>query len=254
MAEVRASFVGLDGCRGGWICARQDGAAGLALSRVHRLGDLLAPRPHPLVAIDIPIGLPERVGPRGRAPRVAGPSAAGRASIFGVLYVGAGGGDGGPGSGRGRGHRYGAARAVARATSDPPKAVAKPCFHLFAKIVEADTLLRGRPDPLPHLHECHPEVAFWAMNGRAALREPKTARSRPYPPGLDLRIGRLASQGIPVDALAAQSALALQAGLDDLIDACACAWSAKRVAYGKALRFPDPPERDIFGLPICLTV
>jgi predicted RNase H-like nuclease len=42
------------------------------------------------------------------------------------------------------------------------------------------------------------------------------------------------------------------AGLDDLVDACAAAWTAARIAQGKAISFPDPPERDAFGLPIAI--
>lgn len=253
MADAGAPFVGLDGCRGGWICARWDGADGLALSRIERVDALFAAPPHPVVAIDMPIGLPVRVGAGGREPeRLVRPLLGGRqSSVFSVPARAAV--MAGLAAGQDEGTRYRAACAAARAHSDPPRAVAKQCFHLFPKIGEVDALLRGRPELRPVVYECHPEVAFWAMNGQAPLPLPKKARNRPYPPGLDLRRALLASHGIPVDALSAQNALALKAGLDDLIDACACAWSAKRVAYGKALRFPDRPGRDTFGLPICIT-
>ncbi|WP_454918337.1 DUF429 domain-containing protein [Xanthobacter sediminis] len=254
MAGPALPFTGLDGCRGGWICARWDGAAHLELSRIDRLAALFAAPPYPTVAIDMPIGLPDRVGPRGRAPeRLVRPLLGGRqSSVFSVPARAAVAAGLAPGADEGT--RYRAACAAARASSDPPKAVAKQCFHLFPKIGEVDALLRSHPEFVPLVHECHPEVAFWAMNGQAPVALPKKVKNRPYPPGLALRIALLASHGIPVDALSAQSALALKAGLDDLVDACACAWSAKRVAYGKALRFPDPPGRDTFGLPVCITV
>ncbi|MFG1351227.1 DUF429 domain-containing protein [Xanthobacter autotrophicus] len=60
----------------------------------------------------------------------------------------------------------------------------------------------------------------------------------------------MAASGVPTGLLNAQTARALGAGLDALIDAAACAVTAKRVAAGKALRFPDPPETDAFGLPV----
>ena len=142
---------------------------------------------------------------------------------------------------------------MALARSDPPRKVSKQCFNIFPKIGEVDALLRGAPDLVPRLQECHPEVAFWAMNAMTPLAEPKKVKSRPHPPGLALRIGLLSAAGVPTAALHAQTALALRAGLDDLVDACACAWTAKRIACGKALRFPDPPERDAFGLPVCIT-
>lgn len=254
MAAPGLSLAGLDGCLGGWICARWDGAARLELSRIDRLADLFSAPPFPIVAIDMPIGLPDHVGPGGRAPeRLVRPLLGGRqSSVFSVPARAAV--EAGLAPGEDEGTRYRAACAAARASSDPPRAVAKQCFHLFPRIGEVDAMLRGRPELVPHVHECHPEVAFWAMNGQAPLALPKKVKNRPHPPGLVLRIALLASYGIPVDALTAQSALALRAGLDDLVDACACAWSARRVAYDKALRFPDPPGRDIFGLPVCVTV
>lgn len=90
------------------------------------------------------------------------------------------------------------------------------------------------------------------MNG-APLEVAKKVKSRPHGPGLDLRIGLLARAGVPVDLLQARTTAALGAGLDDLVDACACAVTAKRVFEGKALRYPDPPERDAFGLPVAIT-
>ncbi len=102
------------------------------------------------------------------------------------------------------------------------------------------------------LVECHPEVSFRIMNG-APLDVAKKVKSRPYPPGLDLRIGLLARAGVPIDLLNGKTAAALGAGLDDLVDACACAVTAKRVFEGNALRYPDPPERDGFGLPVAIT-
>ncbi|MFG1403401.1 DUF429 domain-containing protein [Xanthobacter sediminis] len=234
------------------MCARWDGGSRLELSRLARLQDLFAEQPLPVVAIDIPIGLPERVGPGGRVPEglVRPLLGARQSSVFSVPARAAV--TAGLAAGEDEGTRYRTACAAARATSDPPRAVSRQCFHLFPKIGEVDALLRARPELAGRVHECHPEVAFWAMNGGRPLALPKKVRNRPHPPGLELRRSLLASHGIPMDALVAQCALALQAGLDDLIDACASAWSAKRVAYGKALRFPDPPERDIFGLPVCI--
>jgi predicted RNase H-like nuclease len=37
-------------------------------------------------------------------------------------------------------------------------------------------------------------------------------------------------------------------GADDLLDACACAWSARRIAEGRAVRFPADPPQDARGL------
>ena len=40
--------------------------------------------------------------------------------------------------------------------------------------------------------------------------------------------------------------------LDDLLDALACAAVARRIHAGVARPFPDPPERDAFGLPMAI--
>jgi len=248
----RRRFAGLDGCRGGWILAQWDGAGQLHLARLPSVAGLFeGPDAPDIAAIDMPIGLPDRVGPRGRAPeRLVRPLLGLRqSSVFSVparAAVMAGLGDG-P-----EPQRYRAACAAARATSDPPRAVAKQCFHLFPKIGEVDALLRRRPDLSGRLLECHPEVAFWAMNGQQPLDLPKKVKNRPFPPGLDLRRRLLGAWGVPLDLLDEQNARALGAGLDDLIDACACVVTAKRVACGKALCFPDPAERDAFGLPIAI--
>lgn len=243
---------GLDGCRGGWIAAMWDGSGPLRLVRLDCLADLFdgldAPR---LAAVDIPIGLPDRVGPKGRAPeRLVRPLLGGRqSSVFSVPSRAAVEAGLGPDE---EGTRYRAACATARATSDPPRAVAKQSFHIFPKIAEADLLLRTQPPLRERLLECHPEVAFWALNGEKALDLPKKVKGRPFPEGIALRLRLLAAAGIPTDALSAQTALALKAGLDDLVDAAACLWTARRAMNGKALRFPDPPERDTYGLPVAI--
>jgi predicted RNase H-like nuclease len=99
--------------------------------------------------------------------------------------------------------------------------------------------------------EVHPEVAFWRLNGERALDEPKKVKGRPYPPGLALRRGLLIDAGLPADAVNADPPKG-GAGPDDLLDALACAAIAWRIHAGVARPFPDPPERDAFGLPMAI--
>lgn len=249
---VALPFAGIDGCRGGWIVARWDGAQVLSLARVTHVHDLFdAADPPCITAIDMPIGLPDQTGPKGRTPeRCLRPKLGKRqSSVFSVPSRAAVMAGIGPGS---EDERYHAACAAALATSDPPKKVAKQCFHIFPKIAEVDALLRGRPGLADRLVECHPEASFWAMNGQKELSHPKKVKNRPFEDGINERLKLLGASGVPCDLLNAQTARALGAGLDDLIDAAACAVTAKRVAEGKALRFPDPPEADAFGLPVAI--
>lgn len=250
MDPVR-DVIGLDGCPGGWVGARWDGGSALVLERYVDLAAVFAgPRSWLQAAVDTPIGLPDVAGPRGRAPeRLVRPLLGMRqSSVFSVpsraAVVAGGSADGDDAM------RYQAACRIARATSEPSRAISKQAFNIFPKILEADALLRSRPG-LP-LAECHPEVSFWAMNGRRPLDLPKKVKSTPSAAGLALRIALLAAQGVPVASLTPVRARTLRVGLDDLVDACACAWTARRIAQGTAEAFPDPPEIDSYGLPVAI--
>ena len=100
------------------------------------------------------------------------------------------------------------------------------------------------------MFEVHPEVAFWRMNGEAALAEPKKVKNQPFGPGLQLRRTLLRAAGIPQSALDAP--LPAGAGEDDRLDALACAVTARRLYAGLGRPFPDPPERDAFGLTMAI--
>jgi len=56
--------------------------------------------------------------------------------------------------------------------------------------------------------------------------------------------------GLP--AAIVEAAAPRGAGPDDLLDALASAWVARRIALGRARSFPDPPERDQFDLPMAI--
>ncbi|MFG1190161.1 DUF429 domain-containing protein [Xanthobacter flavus] len=245
-------LAGIDGCRGGWVVARWDGGSRLDLIRVARVEALFdAPDAPAIACVDMPIGLPEtgEIGGRSAERAVRPLLGARQSSVFAVPARAAVMAGMGPGDEKAR---FSAACAAALAHSSPPRKVSIQCFNLFPKIAELDELLLRRAELQDRLIECHPEVSFRIMNG-APLELAKKVKSRPHPPGLDLRIGLLTRAGLPVDLLQARTAAALGAGLDDLVDACACAVTAKRVFEGKALRFPDPPERDAFGLPVAIT-
>lgn len=244
---------GVDGCKGGWVAVIVEPDGTMRAERIAAIAALFErPLAPDIVAVDMPIGLPERVEARGRAPeRLVRPLLGGRqSSVFSIpsrAAVHAGVDAAVPEE-----ERYRHACAVARGTSLPPKAVAKQAFHIFPKIVEIDRLLRGDPALQSRLCECHPEVAFWAMNGRTALDQPKKVKNVPHPPGLALRRRLLEDAGFPPELMSPSRARELRVGEDDLIDACAAAWTAGRIARHAAVSFPSPPERDAHGLPIAI--
>jgi predicted RNase H-like nuclease len=83
------------------------------------------------------------------------------------------------------------------------------------------------------LHEVHPEVSFRAMNGGEPLAHRKKAAG-----GALERIALLRVRGIELGELGDAGAVPL----DDVLDATAVAWSARRIAAGRAVSLPDPPE------------
>ena len=75
--------------------------------------------------------------------------------------------------------------------------------------------------------EVHPEVVFAFLNGRRPLASKRTWE------GLQLRIALLEGVGIRLPPLRVPA--------DDLFDAAAVAWAARRIAAGEALTLPDDP-------------
>ncbi len=231
---------GVDGCRSGWlVVSRPIDDAGKAEARLMKsFAEVLALSPAPeIIAVDIPIGLPERGETGGRpCDREARARLGGRqSSVFAV-----------PARAAVMCEDYSQACCVALETSDPPKRVSKQTFYLFPKIREVDSLMS--PKLQAHVLEVHPEVAFWALNGEAPLAEPKKVRSRTYPPGLALRRRLLAKAGYAADFLDSRPFRLSEAGPDDLLDATVNSWTATRIALGGGHRFPLEPQLDAKGL------
>jgi predicted RNase H-like nuclease len=241
--DRNAWLAGVDGCAGGWIVAFVRAERGeVRLRIVRRFADALSAPERPIVvAVDMPIGLPERVGIGGRAAENAVRPLLGarQSSVFSVpsraaIYAA----------------DYGEACRIAAATSDPSRKVSKQLFNIAPKIREVDEALRAAPDATGQVFEVHPELAFWRLNGGRALTEPKKVKSKPYEPGLALRRGLLIAAGLPADVVHALPQKG--AASDDLLDALACAAIARRLHAGTAQPFPNPPPRDAFGLAMAI--
>jgi predicted RNase H-like nuclease len=236
-------LAGVDGCRSGWIAAFVRPAGEETRVRiVPRFADVLAaPEAPACVAVDIPIGLPDRIGPDGRGPeRAIRPLLGARqSSVFSVppraaIYAA----------------DFGAACAAALAASEPPRKVSKQLFMIAPKIREVDALLRADAACAGRVHEVHPELAFWRLNGNRALDQPKKVKGVCYAPGLALRRELLVAAGLP--AAVVMSAAPKGASPDDLLDALACAAIARRLRAGTARPFPDPPARDSYDLTVAI--
>jgi predicted RNase H-like nuclease len=106
------------------------------------------------------------------------------------------------------------------------KGISKQTWHLVPKIAEVEAWFVGAPCPV---YEVFPEAAFGAMVG-CVVAERKRSRD-----GEEIRRRALDAQGV------APPARLSGVGRDDLLDACAVAWSARRLAHGEGACVPDLP-------------
>jgi predicted RNase H-like nuclease len=151
-------LAGVDGCSGGWLAAFVRTSGTEARVRiVPRFADVLAAPEQPaIVAVDMPIGLPDRTGLGGRAAEncVRPLLGARQSSVFSVpsraaIYA----------------SEYREACGIALTTSEPPRKVSKQLFNIAPKIREVDEALRATPGAADRVFEVHPELAFWRLNG-----------------------------------------------------------------------------------------
>jgi predicted RNase H-like nuclease len=239
MSKHDTWLAGADGCPAGWMVAFVRPAGGEVRSRIVPLfADIAAATEAPaVIAVDMPIGLPQRIGHGGRGPENAvRPLLGGRqSSVFAV-----------PSRPAIHAAAYRDACRIAAATSDPPRQVSKQLFMIAPKIREVDRALRADPALAARVFETHPEVAFWRLNGDRPLALPKKVKGTPHGPGLALRRQLLIGAGFA--AATVEAAPPKGAGPDDLLDALACAAMARRIHAGDARPFPEHPRRDDYGL------
>ena len=150
-------------------------------------------QPDSIIAVDMPIGLPERAIKGGRAPDWAAKEFLGprRASVFLVP------------SRRAVDAReavdaykqgYSRVCAVARETSDPRRAPSIQAYSIFPRIQQIDQMLRQDKALRRRVFEVHPEVSFTVMNGDKPIPEPKKVNRRVHALGMRCRKELLAGQ------------------------------------------------------------
>jgi predicted RNase H-like nuclease len=208
------TVLGVDGCRLGWVGVRWDGDTDvLVAATIAELVEMSGPLD--AVAIDIPIDLP--VDTPREAERLARRRLPGRASTV-----------------------FNAPAAVVLDAPDYPAAnaankaalglgLSKQTWYLVPKIRDVAEWLYTSP-AVPVV-EAHPEICFAAMNG-GVLVDGKTTAA-----GEALRRSLLAAHGLDVDARRRPGV-----AVDDVLDAAATAWTARRVADGVAERLPPGPS------------
>ena len=207
---------GVDGCAAGWVVVHDDRAA------VHpSFGAVLAALPDDtIVGIDIPIGLLDRTVPGGRRCDRLARRALGRGRTSSVFSAPP---------------RPALGLTSLRAVQDAGFRMTLQTLNIAAKVADVDAVVD--PALQRRVHEVHPELAFVAMAGGYALGHSKRRAA-----GRAERRSLLDRHGIVVPELPRGAAV------DDLLDACAAGWSARRIAAGVAERVPTEPDLDARGL------
>jgi predicted RNase H-like nuclease len=231
-----ARITGVDGCKAGWIAvttspeAFETAEVRTFVNFVELLAELA---PRSIIAIDMPIGLPERAVKGGREADRAAREFLGtrRASVFPVpsrraVYACEDG--------------YREVCSVAQDTSDPPRAVSIQLFGILPRIQQIDKILRQEPALRKRIFEVHPEVSFKVMSNNWPLPTKKGDQ------GLQLRRELLHNEGFAATFLHEKPPRGAE--WEDFYDACACVWSAKRILDGVATVFPSHPPIDGEGL------
>lgn len=228
----RQRVIGVDACRSGWVGIALDGPVvrGYFGPDIDRLvsaasddGGLSA------VAIDIPIGLPDR---GRREADVLARAAVGtlRSSVFmtpvreAVLAP-----------------DHAAAVRVNRRLAG--EGISVQAYGLRARMMQVEQWLDAQETAVI---EVHPEVSFAALAGA-----PLTARKSTWA-GAEQRRRLLERAGISVPERI--GAAGLEARVDDVLDAAATAWTARRYVRGQARSLPDPPQSFSDGIAAAIWV
>ncbi len=229
-------YVGVDGCRRGWVSVARRSGRSAQLSVHQDLADLWEMhRGADAVFVDMPIGLLES-GPGERfceyqARRMLGPR---RASVFPVPC-------------RQAVHARSDAEAIAVNQAYMGRGLTLQTLAIRAKIRQVDDLLRNDARARAVFREIHPELLFCAMNRgnpmthRKKRREGKRER--------EALLATLADKSVLCDVFVQSRAyLRRDVGWDDILDALAAAVAASHP--DELVNMPENPPLDACGLPM----
>lgn len=221
--------LGVDACKGGWVGVVLDGFQTDVLF-AREIAELTAAAheggPVGVVAVDIPIGLPDR-GPRSADVLARGLVRGRASSVFttpirpALLEA-----------------DYSTANRLSRDLTGA--GISKQAHALRAKILDVDAFRSGASLTLI---EVHPEVSFVHMTGVVLPRKSTWA-------GMVARQAALAVEGVVLTGTLGVAGET--AGVDDVLDAAAAAWSARRFQSSAAVSYPAQPETFSDGWPAAI--
>ena len=227
LTDGAVRVAGIDGCPGGWVVvtasAEPDGPT--TVERVSDLTGVLSALDAwalDAVGIDIPIGLPQ-IGPRAcdvEARAAVGPR---RSSVFPAPLRGLLGA-----------RTYEEASWRSRALSG--RGISRQAFGILPKVEEVDRIMA--PGRQRHIVEAHPEVSLAVRAGRP-MAHPKRR-----PEGRAERLAALTGAFTDIGDHAAVGVVGT--ATDDVLDAFAVAWTARRWLAGSHVQLGG--DRDSRGL------
>jgi predicted RNase H-like nuclease len=225
-------IAGVDGCPAGWIALIERTETQRITAHIFlTFLDLVIAR-DAVIAIDIPIGLTDcgardcdvlarsDLGPKRGTSVFPAPV---RAALMALTYP----------------------EAKAASIAAQKKGISKQAFEIYPKIREVDDALRSDADLRTRVFEIHPELTFstWA---RAPILAPKRT-----PEGHATRLVLIDAHFGPTAFAAARNQVSRRhAANDDIADAFAALWTARRIISGESQTVPLYPPLDSHGLPM----
>jgi len=230
-------IAGIDGCKAGWFVVCETPLPGPWKWFVAANFDEVARKlsDYDAIGIDMPVGIPDTGGRECEtlARRILSPKRT--ASVFPapirpILGLG----------------DYREACSVREAIEG--KRMSKQSFFIMEKIEEVDSVIQARRPFAANLYEVHPEVSFTALGGGEPMQHSKRRQA-----GFDERFEYLCDVYPKATLEAALGAYPRsEVARDDVLDAFAVLWSAKRIALSTAERLPPEPAYDPRGIDMAI--
>jgi len=230
-------YIGIDGCRNGWIAAVLD-KGNLRNERYETILDIM--REYPTAdayLIDMAIGLPESIQETEKRPDKAARKELGKqgSTVFPIPCRQAIMVD--PNDSQAVDRMRDMNRSVLG------KSLSARSINIISKIRELDEFLNDHREYKNVLCESHPELCFTRLNGKALIMKKNTSE------GLEVRrsiLEKYVEKGM-MDGFQVR-AKELHCTPDDIMDAVCLAVSAAMKAHGMCETIPENPQKDVKGL------
>jgi predicted RNase H-like nuclease len=227
-------FFGLDGCKAGWFCIGIDDQGEFQFSVLKKFEEVdQYLKQAKLILVDIPIGLPWQ----GQKTRLCDTAARRAISPLGSSVF--------PAPARSALFMASYPEGSAENRRQLGKGLSKQSWNISPKIKEVDEYMRSVM-PGKKVREMHPEVAFWALNGKKVLSHKKKNQA-----GIDERLGILSRHYNRAEECllwARQQYLVKEVATDDILDAMVGAVTAMQ--YPRLSTLPANPVSDEEGIPM----